>query len=546
MQQRQRPRRRQASPDVEEDPNAATRAPTTSGEQRHPNNNNPCTNLRRRGRNPAARKWTTYIDYLGIFIALGLVALIGMLVWEVFVPTRKQRVYYSVLGVSLIPVVLAAYTAVRPNKQLHQRITPIVVVASIVCGVFPAWVNAAFVGVALFLFSWITRPVSAATTTTSSGSGNNRTKRKSKSSEDEGDASDDVKEKEPFLAANSTQAATTEVVNAPTTMSKQMQYNLGKTTLCVVFLTIVMASENFFIWVVSATFEKGWDPRTAPDPLQDNGRRLLQSFFTSLDMTKREVVSMRRVWNVQWALVAALGTALCTVDFHPTRQLWSMGCRTILTLASARFLRTISFLLTVLPSQNKFCYGQHFPNPPPTDWTEWLLEGLQPNSSGGCNDLIVSGHATVTTTAACVAVGMADDPLFSLAVSLLLALDFAVEIFEGFHYSVDMWMGAVLVGLLWRVWKPFEDNNTDRNAATLQDMAQRLRTDKLTLRDAFYYGGPVLAAYLQLTVLPPVLAIPSAVVMISASAVQIVFSGFQQYHKHIFFSCLFMLLGIFL
>ena len=538
MTQRQRPSRRRENPQAAATDGTTSPAINNSLEQQCPTT---YANLRRR-RNPASRQWLNIIDLLGGFIAVGLLLLVVMLVWEVVIPTQHQRIYYGVLAASLFPVVLAAYCAVRPNKQLHERLTPIVVVASIVCGIFPAWVNAAVAGAALFLFGWITRPLTINATVSSEDG----TLLKSKSS----DSDSDDKETKPLVATptpdnNNTPQNNNKLATA-STLSKQMQYNLGKTTVCAVVLTIVMMSENFFIWVVSATFEPGWNPSTAPEPLQDNGRRMMQRFFSYLELSKREVVSMRRIWNVQYALVAALGTALCTFDFHPTRQLWSMGCRALLTLASARFLRTISFLLTVLPSQNKFCYGQHFPNPPPQDWTEWLLEGLQPNDKGGCNDLIVSGHATVLTTAACVAVGMADDPLFSLAVSLLLALDFAVEIFEGFHYSVDMWMGAILVGLLWRVWKPFEDNNTDRNAATLHDMAQRFWHDKLTLRDVFYYGGPVLVAYLQLTVLPAVSAIPIAVCMIFGCVIQIARQGFQQYDKHIFFSVLYMLLGVFL
>ena len=544
MTQRQRPNRRQENPQAATD---ATGSPATSnpvGQQ----SSTTYANLHR-GKNPASRQWLKIIDILGGFTALGLFLLVVMLVWEVVIPTQHQRIYYGVLAVSLMPVILATSCAVRRNKQLHERITPIVVVASIVCGIFPAWINAAVAGAALFLFGWITRPLPRDETDLSADG----TILKSKSSESDSDK----QETEPLVATttpdnnnnnnnNNQTPQNNNNIDSASTLSKQMQYNLGKTTACAVVLTIVMMSENFFIWVVSATFEPGWNPSTAPEPLQDNGRRMMQRFFSFLELSKREVVSMRRIWNVQYALVAALGTALCTFDFHPTRQLWSMGCRALLTLASARFLRTISFLLTVLPSQNKFCYGQHFPNPPPQDWTGWLLEGLQPNDKGGCNDLIVSGHATVLTTAACVAVGMADDPLFSLAVSLLLALDFAVEIFEGFHYSVDMWMGAILVGLLWRVWKPFEDNNTDRNAATLHDMAQRFWRDKLTLRDAFHYGGPVLVAYLQLTVLPAVSAIPISVCMIFGCVFQIVRQGFQQYHKHIFFSVLYMLLGVFL
>ena len=111
------------------------------------------------------------------------------------------------------------------------------------------------------------------------------------------------------------------------------------------------------------------------------------------------------------------------------------------------------------------------------------MVGMTPQSHGGCNDLIVSGHATVTATMACVSVSLANDSLFTVAVAWLLGMDYLVEVYEGFHYSVDMWMGAVLCSLLWRVWKPIEDNNTDRNAATLQDMILRFQKESLTVKD---------------------------------------------------------------
>ena len=198
------------------------------------------------------------------------------------------------------------------------------------------------------------------------------------------------------------------------------------------------------IWVVSATFTDGQLVSTAPKKLQDNGQLLLQRLLQNL--TKRQVVGLRRLWNVQWSLVSCLGASLVVVDvFEPHRQLYSLGVRAVLTLAAARFIRTISFVLTVLPSQVRNCYQQHYPYPPPVDWVEWIWVGLLPASHGGCNDLIISGHATVTSTLASVVASVGDNMWFSTALWTLVALDYAVEIYEGFHYSVDMWLGMVSV-----------------------------------------------------------------------------------------------------
>jgi PAP2 superfamily C-terminal len=486
--------------------------------------------------NPRSNRWTSCIDCLGWFIFVGLVCLMAMLVWEVVIPTQKQRIYYSVLGTTLIPVLLATYTALRPNKPVHERLTPVVVVATIFSQVLPRWVKASVAALGLFAFALVSRP---------------RDHNKDKSSNDKGTTSsmDDDNDDEKKKLLSPSPPSQRHKKNAVVTMSRQSQLNLTKAAGCGVFLLIIFGTENFLIWVVSATYQQSWNPQTAPEPLQDNGRRVLEwFFFRFLDLGKGEVVSMRRAWNIQYALVVAFGATLATIDFHPTRQLWSLASRAIMTLACARALRTVSFLLTVLPSQNKFCYVQHFPNPPPTDWWEWTFEGLKPMSHGGCNDLIISGHATVTSTMAAVAISMANENLFSVAICWLLAMDYCVEIYEGFHYSVDMWMGAIICGLLWRVWKPIEDNNTDRNtdSVTLQDLKQRLFQDRLTFLEILTFGGPAMVSFLQLTILPESIANFTLLGMVAAAVTQIAVSGFQQYTKYLFLCVVYTATGIYL
>ena len=174
------------------------------------------------------------------------------------------------------------------------------------------------------------------------------------------------------------------------------------------------------------------------------------------------------------------------------------------------------------------------------------MVGMVPAAHGGCNDLIVSGHATVTTTMACVTVSLANDPWFAVAVAWLLGMDYLVEVYEGFHYSVDMWMGAVLCSLLWRVWKPMEDNNKGRNAATLQDMMQRFQTDSLTVRDAMLYGGPVLLVYLQATVLPPISTNFLMLGYTLYSVISLAMNGFTHMTRHLLFCILYLGVGVYL
>ena len=306
--------------------------------------------------------------------------------------------------------------------------------------------------------------------------------------------------------------------------------------LATVLLLVVLLTENFMVWVVSATFPAGQSPKTAPTPLQDNGRIVLDYLWQEL--SKREVVGLRRLWNVQWSLVACVGASFIVVDVfgHPRRQLYSVGVRAILTLAMARFLRTVSFLLTVLPSQVSQCYSQRYPNPPPKNWWDWIAVGLLPASHGGCNDLIISGHATVTTTLTCLSASVSRDPYFPLALWTLLVLDFAVEVYEGFHYSVDMWLGMILVSLIWRVLQPLEGPSMATTPATTahphhhHTSGNPTTLNLATRRDVLVYGFPAFVGYLQAAWLPQ--SVANAVIVLYVIMAAAVFYGYSQHRDN--------------
>lgn len=403
---------------------------------------------------------------------------------------------------TLIPVFVCAYAGLKP-KRIEQRILPLTLVLTVISGQFPAYLGAAIAAASIVLFSLATLP-----------RGDRLTR------------------------------------PAPQTPASTI-------LLATMLLVAVLLTENFMVWVVSATFEAGHNVSTAPPPLQDNGQILLRYFFS--DLSKRQVVSLRRLWNVQWSLVACLGASfvVCDVFHHPKRQLFSLAVRAVLTLAAARFIRTVSFLLTVLPSQVKACYLQHYPNPPPTDTFEWILVGLLPASHGGCNDLIISGHATVTSTLACAAASVSNDSIFQTALWTLLVMDYAIEIYEGFHYSVDMWLGMVIVSLLWRVLQPLEhyselDALHNKVSTTLPPVA---RTE-ITIRDVTMHSIPTLLAYLQAAILPRWFANGSIVLFLLGGAGIYVLSlqqskhaqqqAYQHYAQHILLCMLLIAFAVYL
>ena len=61
----------------------------------------------------------------------------------------------------------------------------------------------------------------------------------------------------------------------------------------------------------------------------------------------------------------------------------------------SRIIRSIAFLLTILPSPRPGCYIRRFPAVPDS-WSQYLRIGFgQLRGSGGCNDLVISGHCII-------------------------------------------------------------------------------------------------------------------------------------------------------
>jgi PAP2 superfamily C-terminal len=322
-------------------------------------------------------------------------------------------------AIASFPIILALACGLgvdsSPPHQPHQIVIPLAVVATIVGNQLPAYFTSGFTVAAMILFGLISRPVvTTATTTTSTNTSTTKNE-----TSNQRNASFRSRKHHP-------QAGPLAAVAAATAM------------------TTVLLVENFCVWIVSATYYPSQQLVTLPTPLQDNGKIVLRYLFDTI-LKLNNVVKLRNVINVQWALVTGLGLSLGATVVNGVRMrrtLWGIAVRSLSTMAIARFIRTTSFLITVLPSQNQKCYFSHFPYPPPEDWMSWIMVGFTPQSHGGCNDLIISGHATVTATLACLTTSVVGKPLFTTALWMLVSMDYMVEVYEGFHYSVDMWLGG--------------------------------------------------------------------------------------------------------
>lgn len=311
--------------------------------------------------------------------------------------------------------------------------------------------------------------------------------------------------------------------------------------LASILTALVFLIDNFSVWVVAATYTPGITG--TPTPLQDNGR-IVESYILDdmLGLNRRLMSKLRAVLNVQWVLVATVGVCLGVLDLQMVnkRTIYGVCIRALLTLASLRLVRVISFLLTVLPSQNPHCYRSHFP-PPPDDWISWIQIGMLPEAHGGCNDLIVSGHATVLTTFCCVATSVAGNRLLSISLWLLVAIDFLIEIYEGFHYSVDMWMGALIGTMMWRIMSPLE--NIDNQGG----LTKKLKPlSSVTTSDILSYSIPAATAFVFVVLLPKELFPYTVILCLIFIGAQMMRKGFTHHLQHILICLLFATLNIFL
>ncbi|KAL7447646.1 hypothetical protein ACHAWC_001588, partial [Mediolabrus comicus] len=329
-------------------------------------------------------------------------------------------------------------------------------------------------------------------------------------------------------------------------------------TLAVV---VSLLTENFLIWVVSATYQPGIVG--SPTPLQDNGRIVLESLAKKLWnveeswMAKRPLQSIRDILNVQYALVAALGASFVCLELQlggkktSHRSLAGLALHALMTLASARLIRTISFVLTVLPSQVPNCYRRHFP-PPPDNWKDWILVGMLPSSRGGCNDLILSGHATVTSTIACASTSVSSDMSFSVAVWTLIALDYSIEAYQGLHYSVDMFLGGIVTCLLWHLTAPLE------NEGELEQMHKKEQSRKkggdgdialvppLDATVVAMYASPAILAFFILAVFPEASVNYFAILYSVVAGIIFKKHGFTNFLQHELLCLLTFTIGVYL
>jgi DNA mismatch repair protein MutS2 len=177
--------------------------------------------------------------------------------------------------------------------------------------------------------------------------------------------------------------------------------HVGRFCLWFAIMIAELLFENFMVWVVSATDVRKYDDVPA---LQDNVALLLDALKEETRAGGRAAPLWRALLEFRWAgtvhfLCAALALAFSVAWDQVPFSGFGMMSRFFAATVVGRLVRVAAFCATVLPNPRPGCYARRFP-PPPGDAWGVLREGFkQLRGTGGCNDLVVSGHGAFWTTA---------------------------------------------------------------------------------------------------------------------------------------------------
>eukprot|EP00803_Ostreobium_quekettii_P003749 evm.model.scf_156.15 EVM.evm.TU.scf_156.15 scf_156:117852-121906(+) len=211
-----------------------------------------------------------------------------------------------------------------------------------------------------------------------------------------------------------------------------------------VAMLVELAVENFLVWVVSATDVRKYD--RVPG-LQDN---------VNLILSKLRAMHPLLQWAIHfhWAHIFQFLGVILALAFS---VLWDqvpysgfgMMARVVLTICLSRIVRTVCFLVTVLPNPRMGCYSSRFPPVPSSTWDFVQIGFRKMMGTGGCNDLIFSGHCGVWALAPLAYHSYYSGRCCWLLWAALLQTSLRT-VAERHHYSVDMVLAVVITAFVWR------------------------------------------------------------------------------------------------
>ncbi|KAF4691078.1 hypothetical protein FOZ60_016310 [Perkinsus olseni] len=154
------------------------------------------------------------------------------------------------------------------------------------------------------------------------------------------------------------------------------------------------------------------------------------------------------------SLILGVGYVLRPLFFPFPHRAMNMLWRWGVVASLATYARLITFMVTLLPGSAQHCAEEEFN--PPADWGVILTRLF---TSGGCSDLIFSGHMMYTIIVTCGIFRYSRNMYLKIFLLLLTILQGFLIVASRSHYSVDVVVAAYAVPCMWVTFAHFVPND---------------------------------------------------------------------------------------
>ncbi|KAF4672419.1 hypothetical protein FOL47_000586 [Perkinsus chesapeaki] len=173
-------------------------------------------------------------------------------------------------------------------------------------------------------------------------------------------------------------------------------------------------------------------------------------FGTGLVDTAVAPGDVTNYFSLLFGICYVLRPLLFPFPHRAMNMLWRWG----VVASLATYARLLTFMVTLLPGSAQHCSEEEFN--PPANWGVILTRLF---TSGGCSDLIFSGHMMYTIIVTCGICRYSRNVYIKVFLILLTILQGFLIIASRSHYSVDVVVAAYAVPCMWIAFAHYVPND---------------------------------------------------------------------------------------
>lgn len=131
-----------------------------------------------------------------------------------------------------------------------------------------------------------------------------------------------------------------------------------------------------------------------------------------------------------------------------------------------------------------------------------------------------------------------------MAIWMLVVVDYAMEVFQGFHYSIDMVLGMVICRLLYRVMEPWGVSVGSQDKALQDPWSHRSSWKVVGKKEWVIYSVPACVCVWMIVWKP--MNVNLGLVGLAVGSVVMFLKGNVGYAKHLSVCLLFLAVAVYL